>query len=129
LFLHPLASGSRGCLVSWRVPVPGHWVVFMKDVNGFACRHKLAPNWTVIASVQKYHDGRDWLHVSTARTDRLPTYAEMAKVRKEFVPDHLVALQVFPPESEYVNIHPNCLHLYACLTERVTPDFRIMGGI
>lgn len=75
-------------------------------------------------------DGRKWLHVSLAYQSRLPNWSEIKKVKKMFLGAEAKAIQVFPPESEYVNCHPYVLHLWQCLSEDILPDFRtkIPGG-
>jgi len=74
-------------------------------------------------------DNREWLHVSMAYPDKLPSYDDMKHVKEVFVGDAYTALQIFPPKSRHVNIHPFCLHLWVCITEEVTPDFGKDGTI
>lgn len=61
------------------------------------------------------HSGRWWLHVSVSRRNYIPSYDDLADVKRVFVGDALQALQIFPKRTEHVNIHPYCLHLWACL--------------
>jgi hypothetical protein len=72
-----------------------------------------------------------WLHVSISRQDRIPNYDEMVEVKKVFIGDDRQAIQVFPLKSKHVNIHPNCLHLWCCLSEQGDglPDFGKYGTI
>jgi hypothetical protein len=91
---------------------------------GFSAR----PLQTVILS-GGYRDDVPWLHVSTAWSNRLPSFEELREVREVFFDDALVAVQVFPPKAEYINVHPYCLHLYARADERTVPDLRIIGTI
>lgn len=57
-------------------------------------------------------DEGGWEHVSVSREDRVPTWAEMCEVKDLFFgPDEWV-MQFHPAASEYVNFHPNCLHLW-----------------
>lgn len=51
-------------------------------------------------------------HISMSLPDRLPTYEEMKEVRYKFLPDNCYMAQIFPPSSEFVNVHPFTLHLY-----------------
>jgi hypothetical protein len=79
----------------------------------------------VIASVLEESDGRDWLHVSVSRTQRLPSWKDLAYVKGLFIGAEHKAIQVFAPADEHVNIHPFCLHLFRCLDGDPLPDFRV----
>lgn len=56
--------------------------------------------------------GGGWDHVSVSRQDRVPTWEEMCKVKRWFFHNHEAAMQLHPPESEYVNNHSRCLHMW-----------------
>lgn len=56
--------------------------------------------------------GGGWDHVSVSRTKRTPNWPELEHVRKLFfLPDETV-MQLHVPESDHVNFHSNCLHLW-----------------
>jgi hypothetical protein len=57
-------------------------------------------------------DGGNWEHVSISRTDRCPTWDEMCQVKAMFWDADDCVVQFHPPESDYVNNHPYCLHLW-----------------
>jgi len=57
-------------------------------------------------------DGGGWEHVSVSRRDRCPTWEEMCQVKEMFWDDEDCVIQYHPPKSEWVNNHPNCLHLW-----------------
>lgn len=59
------------------------------------------------------HGGQIVRHVSVSCADRYPTWDEIKKVRYDFFSDKHEAIMVFPPKSEYVNVHPNTFHLWA----------------
>lgn len=61
------------------------------------------------------HDGRWWLHVSVSRAKYIPSYEDLANVKRVFVGDEAQAVQIFPRRTRHVNIHAFCLHLWACL--------------
>ncbi|KKM56455.1 hypothetical protein LCGC14_1551600 [marine sediment metagenome] len=82
----------------------------------------------VICSIW-FRDDKYWLHVSCARLAKLPSYKDLKEVKRVFVGEDKKAIMVFPPESEHVNIHPNCLHLYAPLGDDPLPDFSKEGSI
>ena len=57
-------------------------------------------------------DGEGWQHVSVSMPTRIPTWAEMCLVKKRFWGPNSAVMQLHPPESDYVNYHPFCLHLW-----------------
>ncbi len=76
------------------------------------------------------HDGGWWLHVSVSRAKYIPSYDDLADVKRTFVGDVFQALQIFPRRDRHVNIHPNCLHLWARLDgPDGLPDFGAHGTI
>lgn len=64
-------------------------------------------------------DGEGWEHVSVSRKDRCPTWEEMCQVKAMFWDAEYVVVQFHPRESEYVNNHAFCLHLW----RQVDADF------
>lgn len=75
-------------------------------------------------------EGDMWLHVSCSHKDKLPKWKEISEVKKIFIGPDKKAIQVFPAESEHVNIMPYCLHLWHNLDRDVLPDFTMgMGTI
>ena len=74
-------------------------------------------------------DGKIWLHVSLSRRSRIPTYEDMKEVKEIFVGRNRQALQIFPPESQHVNIHPYCLHLWCAIEGDGLPEFAKSGSI
>jgi hypothetical protein len=119
-------------MIALRVPVidAPAWVPFgtMHDGPASALVFRSAWGLQAIVSVAPEADGKIWEHVSVSHAERIPAWRELAEVRRVFVPADLVALQVLPPEAEWVNDHPYTLHLWACLNGRVTPDFRTHRG-
>lgn len=79
---------------------------------------------SILATVSTERDGREWVHVSMAHPRRLPTWDEIRDVRDIVIGDR-ESYQVLPPKDRYVNVHPNCLHLFACLDGPQLPDFRV----
>lgn len=65
-------------------------------------------------------DGAGWDHVSVSVPEaslreagqprRLPTWDEMMRAKRLFWADDEEAVQIAPPEKDYVNQHPWCLH-------------------
>lgn len=67
------------------------------------------------------HDEIPWEHVSVRAVkyfggDRVknltPTWDEMCYVKSLFWGEEDCVVQYHPPKSDYVNVHPNVLHLY-----------------
>ena len=79
---------------------------------------------TVIVSEENHDDGFTYLHVSFSRRSRLPTYEDLDRVRKAFIGEDRESVQVFPKREEYVNLHPNTLHLWHCYEREIFPSPR-----
>lgn len=82
----------------------------------------------VMASVARYDDGKEWLHVSCSRERRIPTYEELTRVKRDFIGDDKKAVMVLPEKSNHVNIHEYCLHLFYS-AENSLPEFSANGLI
>lgn len=95
----------------------------------FAKWYGLSNGLRVCVSAMREGDGRRWLHVSMSHVDRLPTWQEVKDVKDVVIGAEKTALQVLPPKSRYVNIHPYALHLWHCLDGDVVPDFSHGGQI
>lgn len=63
----------------------------------------------VVASI----DG-EWEHVSVTPRNkkRCPTWDEMCAIKDMFFYDEEEVIQIHPRKSEYVNLHPYCLHMW-----------------
>lgn len=98
-----------------------------REANGnngaFMLKLKHSQNVFAIAS-----DGLGWEHVSVSRRDRCPTWDEMCQVKALFWDDVDCVIQIHPPASEYVNNHPNCLHLWRRIGEAMPMPPTYMVG-
>jgi hypothetical protein len=59
--------------------------------------------------------GLGWEHVSVTLPDwgpKTPSWAEMCFVKDLFWCEDETVIQFHPGKSDYVNIHPGCLHLW-----------------
>lgn len=63
--------------------------------------------FAVIVSI----DAGFW-HMSISHPSRYPTFDEIRDARYKYVPDEVTMAMLFPPKAEYVNVHPNCFHLW-----------------
>ena len=74
-------------------------------------------------------DGMGWKHVSVTRVSdrKVPTWEMMCKVKELFFEPEDWVIQFHPAESEYVNNHPGCLHLWKPDTTFPTPPSILTG--
>ena len=73
-----------------------------------------------------------WEHVSVhaiqGKRSRTPTWKEMAFVKDLCWEEEDVVIQFHPRRSEYVNVHPNVLHLWRTRTQPIpTPPPMLVG--
>jgi hypothetical protein len=95
------AAGEPGMRGYQRRAPDGHLTVFVAQAAW--------PGW----------DGPQW-HLSVShRTDehppkpgRYPAWDEVAEARHRFIPDDVTMAMLLPPETEYVNVHETCFHLW-----------------
>ncbi len=103
------------------------WQLIERLEDGAAYDHSFL-KLRVIESWHDARDGRTWLHVSLSREDRIPSYEDVATIKRVFIGEDKEAYQVFPPVERHVNIHPNVLHLWCWPDGPVLPDFTGMVG-
>lgn len=72
----------------------------------------------VIIEKHTYPDGAEIIHISVSRKDRLPSYYDMKYVKNLFLGNDKLAVHLYPPSNENVNIHNYCLHLWHGLNEK-----------
>lgn len=106
--------------------LPKQWRFVERWGDGGLWRNR--DNLKVIADAETKDDGKPWLHVSFSRADRLPSYSDIINVKETFIGPDRRAIMVFPRRDRHVNIHPNCLHLFACLEGDGLPDFDYAGA-
>ena len=81
--------------------------------------------------------GSGWEHVSVhvryrnrsgSWKSRTPSWSEMCRVKEVFWGPEECVVQYHHPESEYINNHPSCLHLWKPLTaEMPRPPKELVG--
>ena len=59
-----------------------------------------------------WSSGGGWDHVSVSWKTRCPTWEEMCEIKKIFFHPEEVCVEYHPAESEYVKMHPYCLHIW-----------------
>lgn len=106
---------------------PRDWEILQQWGDGWALRCR---GLRAIIDVEVKGDGRWWAHLSVSRKDWPPSHADMATTKLAFFGERY-AYAVFPPADRYVNIHPNCLHLWALIDAtdgRVLPEFSAVSA-
>lgn len=106
---------------------PGGWTITRVSLDG-ATYDSLLGRMRVIVSVSTEEDGRLWRHLSVSRPHSMPKWEDLVNVKEWFLGKESKAIQVIPPRSQYVNIHPFCLHLFECLSGDILPDFTRGSG-
>jgi hypothetical protein len=101
--------------------MPRDWRVRAIGLDGGAYENK--NGLRVVTSVAKEEDGRHWLHVSLSRAGRMPTYQDIAEVKRIFIGEDRKAIFVLPEKARHVSIHDFCLHLWASLEYDPLPNF------
>jgi len=69
----------------------------------------------------EFHDDGKWQHLSLSRPDRNPSWIELREAKNVFMGPEATAIQIAPPESEYVNEHRFCFHLWRYLDGPLWP--------
>ena len=102
-------------------PPPG-WTFTSEWGLGHAFQHSNGLRVLIDCSMKS--DDRFWVHVSLSRKNWTPSHEDLRLVKAAFLGDRY-AYVVFPPESQYVNLHSHCLHLWALAENngRVLPEF------
>lgn len=66
--------------------------------------------------------GAGWDHVSVSRQRRIPNWTEMQFIYANFFNDDELVVQYHVPQSQHVNFHPFCLHLWRPNDGRAIPQ-------
>ncbi len=106
--------------------LPYGWRVI--DTTDDGARYRRGDGLVLILSGATELDGKRWVHLSISRSDRLPSWDELKECKDLFLGRDVLAVQVLPPASKHVNIHPYVLHLWRCLDGDPCPDFTRGGG-
>lgn len=76
-------------------------------------------------------DGEGWQHVSVSLngSNLPPSWSIMCQVKNLFWDDEDWVVQFHPAKSEYVNLHPGCLHLWRPTDQKMPIPDSLMVGI
>ena len=98
--------------------------------NGAFIVDSCEPGWKLALICS---DGSNWEHVSVhafkRSKQRTPSWKEMCFVKDICWDDEDTVIQYHPPKSEYVNNHPNCLHLWRPTNQQIPLPDSILVGI
>lgn len=94
------------------------------SLDGFS--YKCDNGLIVIQSLERAN-GKEWLHTSFSRKNRIPDYRDIQFVKKVFIGEDKKAIMIFPEKSKHVNFMKNCLHLFS--GEDGLPDFTYGTGM
>lgn len=98
----------------------GAFLIPLRDPNSNAVK-----TVRVIAS-----DGDGWEHVSVSFQSKTPNWATMCTVKDLFWGPEDSVVQYHPPQKEYVNFHPFCLHLWRPIGVEVPrPPHHLIGPL
>ena len=91
---------------------PAGWVRFGsgEPFAEFRCKGR---RLCVASSLDTDEDGVAWLHVSLSLPNRLPSWQDVKMVKGLFMGPEVTAWQCLAPDSEWVNVHEYCFHLWA----------------
>jgi hypothetical protein len=97
------------------------------DMHG-AFAIKTAKGFDIVI-ISSGHDKKyGWEHVSVSLEHRAPTWEEMCTVKDLFWDDSEVVIQYHPKKDDYINCHPNCLHLWRPTRRNIpTPPTILVG--
>ena len=101
----PPEALTRADPKDWRREPDG----FMGTSGHAAFKHRRKFGLQVLVS---HIPSNDSLHVSVSLPGKLPSWEDLKLVKNTFIGPDKMAFQVLPPRSEYVNLHPYCLHLW-----------------
>lgn len=75
----------------------------------------------------------NWEHVSVVgvykRNNYTPSWEEMCKVKDLFWTSDATVIQYHSPKTEYINMHPNCLHLWRKIGVKIDLPPTILIGL
>lgn len=60
-----------------------------------------------------------WEHVSISHEYKIPTWEVMCMLKDLFFEESETVMQLHPAQSDYVNIHNNCLHLWRPIDKEI----------
>lgn len=68
-----------------------------------------------------------WEHLSVSMPSKTPSWDQMCIMKEIFFDDEEECFEYHPKKSEYVNIHPHCLHIWRPRVEERIDAYRKQG--
>ena len=81
------------------------------------------------SAVVVWSNGGGWDHVSVSWSNRTPTWGEMCVVKDIFFKPEETCVEYHPAQSDYVNQHPFCLHIWRPQEEELPKPPTWMVGL
>lgn len=105
----------------------GEFASMTGDLHGaFVVYGPCSCDLTILSSGRDLEFG--WEHVSVSTRRRAPNWQEMCFIKNLFWHEDEWVVQYHPAKTDYVNMHPNCLHLWRPLVDRLpTPPSVLVG--
>lgn len=75
-----------------------------------AKKYKMGSCFVIVGHEETEH-GMRW-HLSISHPIRYPKWDEIKQARMRYIPQNVTMAMFLPGEHSYVNIHPNCFHLW-----------------
>lgn len=99
--------------------------------NPFGCFRVVGPGgrWLFIIACDGEETGWEHVSVTTEHKGKCATWPEMAFVKALFWSAEEAVMQLHPPQSEYVNNHDSCLHLWRPTQASIPLPPSILVGI
>ena len=94
-------------------------VILAQSDDGFQAMTKLLSSPKNYPALVQGSWGCWWDHVSVSFEKRMPTWDEMAEIKRMYFRPDEVCYQLHPAEQEYVNLHKYCLHIWRPQREAV----------
>lgn len=73
-------------------------------------------------------DDLGWEHVSVSMKNRCPNWQEMCQIKAMFWGDEEDVMQLHPAQSQYINCHDYCLHMWRPTKAEIPMPPRFMVG-
>ena len=88
-----------------------HVIAYAKAIFGFDAFvvKAMGNEFNVVASIEP---NQEHISITLIHKKRIPTWEEMKAIKDIFFFDEEECYQVFPKKSEYVNLHPYCMHIW-----------------
>lgn len=80
--------------------------------SGRAFRHRQTGAVAIVEHEPVEIGGAAVWHLSISCARRYPTWDEIKQARYGLLPDAITMAMLLPPSAQYVNVHPNCFHLW-----------------